>query len=782
MSIDFKKAINEYGNEIKTLSNFSDAVRRTPTQFIGYLGNRGHINMIREILQNSMDEVEKQESPATEIWITYNEDNKEFTCVDNGRGLPFKDMIRIFSSEHTSSNYEKKKGEFSSGRHGVGSKATNALSSVFIGVSYLCAQYSPTGKPEARYIEFREGKPILKEPKKYPNRDNWQGTRVSFIPDTTIMGTITTSCEDVNALISTLLPLMKIGAVINFHGIRNGKNVFNERYVNEIGISTFLLKDKYQALIPPITFSGGNDRMKADIAFTYDANGIDEQEVVYSFANMCPTISADSAHSQAFIDALCTYFRNYMNKIFLNKKTNLTIINNDIKAGLKAAVAIMHIEPMFSGQAKEIFSNTDAIPFIKELVTVSLDQWCKTHSNELQRLCNFFKSVGNLRLKTNKEKIVMLKKNVSSLTGLPSKYQKPSGRTNLELILVEGDSAMSTCREACDPTKQGLMPLRGKVKNAMTCSKEDFFKNEECKAIYTILDCGEGRRCDPNKCKFDKIIFLGDADVDGLHIRSLLLKMFLIYYRPLVEAGRVYAAVPPLYSIKNKNGTLTYFTDKREYVQYVYRRFIKYNIVKSSTGKKMSDDQVVDLLCNNINYLIDMSIISQNYAIEPNLLELVYSMILNGYKYSQIKKVVSKVNKYIQVDNKNNILVLDGLVGDEIQMAVFNQNMLKDCHERISKYIINSDINGYILNDKKVSLYQLMKAFDSFTPPNVQRYKGLGEMKPAQLAVSTLLPEYNRTLIRYTSENIAKEIEDIRRTDSNYTSLLQGVDIAGFDL
>ena len=234
MSIDFKKAINEYGNEIKTLSNFSDAVRRTPTQFIGYLGNRGHINMIREILQNSMDEVEKQESPATEIWITYNEDSKEFTCVDNGRGLPFKDMIRIFSSEHTSSNYEKKKGEFSSGRHGVGSKATNALSSVFIGVSYLCAQYSPTGKPEGRYIEFREGKPILKEPKKCPNKENWQGTRVSFIPDTTIMGTITTSCEDVNALISTLLPLMKIGAVINFHGIRSGKNVFNELNVLNI--------------------------------------------------------------------------------------------------------------------------------------------------------------------------------------------------------------------------------------------------------------------------------------------------------------------------------------------------------------------------------------------------------------------------------------------------------------------------------------------------------------------------------------------------------------------
>lgn len=782
MDIDYKKAINDYGSEIKTLSNFADAVRRTPTQFIGYLGNRGHINMIREILQNSMDEVEKQESPATEIWITYNEDNKQFICLDNGRGLPFKDMIRIFSSEHTSSNYEKKKGEFSSGRHGVGSKATNALSSIFEATSYICGEYSITGKPDARYISFQFGKPVMDEPKQCENKENWQGTSVSFIPDESIMGRITTSCNDVNALISTLLPLMKIGAIINFHGIRKGKDVFNERYINEIGISTFLMKDKYQALIPPIAFSGGNDRMKADISFTYDANGIDEQETVYSFANMCPTISADSAHSQAFVDALCTYFRNYMNKIFLSKNSSLSIVNNDIKSGLKAAVAIMHIEPMFSGQAKEIFSNADAIPFIKELVINGLDAWCKTHNSELQRLCNFFKSVGNLRLKTSKEKIVMLKSNVSTLTGLPSKYQKPSGKNNLELILVEGDSAMSTCREACDPTKQGLMPLRGKVKNAMTCSKADFFKNEECKAIYTILDCGEGRRCDPSKCKFDKIIFLGDADVDGLHIRSLLLKMFLIYYRPLVEAGRVYAAVPPLYSIKNKNGTLTYFTDKRDYIQYVYDRFIKFNTVKNSSGKKMSDEQVVDLLCNNINYLADMNIISQNYAIEPNLLEFVYSLILNGYKYNQIKKMVAKMNKYIQVDSKNDILVIDGLVGEEIQMAIFNQNMLKDCYERIGKYVMNADINGYILNDKKVSLYQLMQEFDSFTPSNVQRYKGLGEMKPAQLAVSTLLPDYNRTLIRYTSENIIKEIEDIRRTDSNYTSLLQGLDIAGFDL
>ena len=293
---------------------------------------------------------------------------------------------------------------------------------------------------------------------------------------------------------------------------------------------------------------------------------------------------------------------------------------------------------------------------------------------------------------------------------------------------------------------------------------------------------GEGRRCDPNKCKFEKIIFLGDADVDGLHIRTLLLKMFLVYYRPLVEAGRVYAAVPPLYSIKTDKNNNQFFTNEEDYIRYVYNKFAKHNKVCNSKGKSLNTSQVVDLLCNNIEYLNNMNILSQNYAIEPNLLELLYSMILHGDKPSQIKKTLTKKYKYLNVREENHILVVDGLANEKVQTAVFNQNMMSDCSERIARFIQNSDPMGYILNGQVVSLYKLMEEFNKYTPAKLQRYKGLGEMDPPELGISALHPEFNRTLIRYTTNDIIKEIEEIRRIDSDKSELLKDTDIAGFDL
>ena len=784
---DYKEKINKYSSQIKTIENFAEAVRKTPGQYIGYIGNPGYINMVREVFQNSMDELQKEDSPCDHIWVEYYEDERKFVCIDNGRGIPFDNMHRIFAEEHTSSNYVKKDGEFSAGRHGVGAKVTNALSKDFVVESYLCKEASSDGKPHGRYICFHEGNCTTGNGKQYEvdmkNPNNLQGTKVWFTPSTEIMGAITVTAEDVLTLISTLVPLMKLGAVVDFHAVTLNVKSVDRHIVNTNGIVDFLVfrSNAKKWVIPPITFGQISPHMKADIAFTWDSTGLNDEEDVVSFANMCPTLPK-SSHVQGFLDGLSNYFRNYMNKIFLPKNSKVVIMNSDIKAGLKAVVSVSHIEPMFSGQAKEIFSNEDIIPFEKELIRVGLDDWMKKNANDVQKLCKYFKSVADLRLKTDTAKIALTKKAVSSISGLPAKYLKPIGKEHLEFILVEGDSALGPCATGRDATRQGIFPLRGKVKNAMTSSKKEFFKNEECAAIHTILNCGEGKNCDPEKCKFEKIIFMGDADVDGLHIRTLLLKMFLVYYRPLVEAGRVYAAVPPLYSIKEKNGNTRYFVDKGDYIKYIYNIFAKSNTVFTSTHKKMNSSELVDLLRFNYNYMEDMTIISNNYAVNPNLLELVYGMIVKKYSVAKIKQVIGKIYKFLDVKVENGILVLDGLVNETVQTVVFNENMLNDCEAKIGKYIREADPNGYYLNEEKMSLYELIKAFHAYTPPNVQRYKGLGEMNAAQLGRAALDPAYDRHLIRYTSDDMKRDIEEIRRMDSNKKDLLEGVDIAGYDL
>ena len=376
----------------------------------------------------------------------------------------------------------------------------------------------------------------------------------------------------------------------------------------------------------------------------------------------------------------------------------------------------------------------------------------------------------------------MQKSSISVFTGLPAKYDKPSGKDHLELIIVEGDSALGPCESARDHKRQGLFPVRGKVKNAMTCSKADFFKNEECKAIYTILACGAGRQCDPNKCPFEKIIFVSDGDIDGLHIRTLLLKMFLMYYRPLVEAGKVYTAITPLYSIKMKNNDRKFFIDDKDFVSYVFKTFSKENELRTSDNKPMKNDAVIKLLADNISYYELMGSLSKsNQAINPNVLEFIYSRLIKNIPIKTISKEVHKVYPYLDVKEYNGIVVGDGLVNDLVETAVFHEKMMDDCNTLILPFLENTDPNGYILNGQKVSLYQLMSAFHKYQPKSLTRYKGLGEMNPSELAISTIHPDYNRTLIRYTTEDIERDINEIRRIDSNMKELLEDIDTS-YDL
>lgn len=790
---DFKKNINGY--KVRTIENFTEAVRQSPGWYIGYVGDKGFINMIREVIQNSMDEMEKEKSPCTEIWIEYNEKDNTVICVDNGRGIPFDNIETIFTKEHTSSNFDKVAGEFSSGMHGVGAKVTNALSSQFFVDSYKCKEVTADGKPQHRRIEFYDGKAWKKGELPLSNKENFQGSRIEFRPCYDVMGPITTTCDDVLHLIGLLLPLMKIGAIINFKGTtKDGKSI-SRRLVNEDGIISFLICQTQKPLIPPIhlLYTNPEMTMKAEIIFTWAADELDNPEYVISFANMCPTLN-ESIHVKSFLDGLSNYFRQYMNRIFLGKNSKIQVQNSDIKSGLKAVISVFHIKPLFSGQAKEILSNADLAPFIKDMVNVGLDDWMKKNPDDVQRSCKFFKDVANLRLKANKEKITMLKTQVSVLTGLPSEYAKPTGKKGLELILVEGNSAASACKTARDTSRQGIFPLRGKVKNAMTCNKKDFFSNNECKAIYTILDCGEGRNCDVSKCKFDKIIFMADADMDGWHIRSLLLKMFLMYYAPLVEAGKVFAASPPLYAIRKKENmhmktlkdyskNITYFTDKEDYVKYIYHVFMKHNEVKSWGNKEYSPSELTNLLYTNYNYTADMKVLCENYAVDPELMEMAYKMIIHNTPFKIIKKTINDVYPFLTVKMDNHILVFDGLVGERVHTVIFTPTMLHDCQDIIGKYINPSYMDkGYRLNGRKVSLYGLMLAFHGFVPKGVQRFKGLGEMNPVEVRVSTIHPDFDRTLLQYTVEDMKREVEEIRKMDSDLKSLLDDVDVAEYDL
>lgn len=760
--------IKHYADEIKTFDNFATAVRRKPGMHIGGIGNRGYLNMFREIFQNATDEMVKKSSPGTRALVSYDERSKIAIVEDDGRGIPFGHIIRIFTSEYTSSNYEKKKGEFSSGVHGVGAKVSNALSKDFIVESYSLG--------EARKVEFKCGVPVTDEV--VIKNPGMQGTRITMVPDLDILGEVTINCMDILGLIKSIMPLTNIGNYVIFNGILfNGKTI-SEKIENTNSVAGIIDARVQTKLVKPFYTELETDTMKANISFTYDLQNISDRESITSYANFTPTLGG--THVDGFIDGVIKFFKDYMNKIYLAKNKNkLTVNNNDIKEGLVAVISVAHIEPIFIGQAKDMLTNEDMYDFVKNLMVNSLEQWAKSNPQDLQKVCKYLKEIAELRVKSEEGKVkIKTTYNASKLTGLPKKYSKPLGKEHLEFVIVEGDSARGSARNTRCKLRQGLLPIRGKLPNAFTTPRAKFLSNEEVQAIISIIGGGYGKNFDLSKVKWEKIIFMADADPDGAHIRTLLLKTLIVYMRPLLEAGRVYAAMPPLYGV-TINGKTIYFNNRIQYVKYLQNNFCNKNDIKSLSGADLSNAEIGKILYENIDYVYDLEVISNRYSINPYLLELI--LINRNLGFKELKELLEYKYRFLNVRTMNNTTVIEGLVDSKYHTIFLNDKLIKDS-QLIIDTIEKASILYFTLNDKKVSLYGLMKEFDNSSPKSIQRYKGLGEMNGKQLAQSTLHPDGDRTLIQYTVDSALEEIEMLKYFESNRKELIKDTKASRIDL
>ena len=770
-----KQAIDNYGKKIKTLDDFVSAVRQIPAMYIGPLSDQGMLTMIREIFQNSVDQLILENSPCNHIYLFYDMRDHRVINEDNGLGLPFNDMVRIFTSEHTSKNYEKELGEYSSGRHGLGSKVVNALSTYFIAESY-------NYQGEARRLEMVEGYPTSKEPSKIPNPDCKQGTRIEFKPCYEIMGEINLDWQVVYKLVKIITSLTPIGSCVDFEAIDLNGNVHKEHIVNEDGIITDLIMKMRSPMIKPIVLSSDIGTMKCDLAFSYDADAMESGNTepnITAFSNFCPTVGGGT-HVNGFISGVTTWFTSYMNKIYLTDNRKKTkVIASDIKNGLNVMISAAHLEPLFTGQAKELLSNKDIEPFVKDLVIKGLDEWSKNNPQDLQKLCKYFKDLAEIRMKADKEKVkIATKYNASALTGYPAKYTRPEGKTNLELIICEGDSAAGSLKDGRDKKRQGVFPIRGKVANAFKKSYKELFSNAEIQGIVSIVLDRKPytRNFDPIKdVKWEKIIFAADADIDGSHICALLLRFFIMYMPQLLEAGKVYRAVPPLYGVNKGKNKTDYFTDRIDIVRYIQKEFSKTNKI-SFNGKPLTSKELTILLTRNEDYLYEMNCIADRYSVDPELLELTLVNYLNNASPAALKKSIKSKYRFMDISNheKYNTEVVEGIIGNNYNTLYLNDKLIAEC-KNIIDIIKDNDQVYYTLNGEEVSLYRIMTEYEKSSPKNIQRFKGLGEMSYQKLAESTIHPDGNRTLIRYTLEDAKEELEAIREYESDMKKILSHI-------
>ena len=272
-----------------------------------------------------------------------------------------------------------------------------------------------------------------------------------------------------------------------------------------------------------------------------------------------------------------------------------------------------------------------------------------------------------------------------------------------------------------------------------------------------------------------------DADVDGDHIAALLLRMFVMYFPFLIEAGMVYRAVAPLYSIK-EGKKKKYFTENVDFVKYIQKLFINDNDLKNINNKPLSNNDITRLLLNNIEYVYFLEKISNTYAVDPYLLE----MVLNHYvkhnesiKYDELNKEISSKYRFMRVEKSKGTIVVKGTI-DKSNLIIMNDKFLTQC-EHILELIKSNDSMYYLLNNKKASIYTIMLAYKAAEPSNIQRYKGLGEMDKEELAESALHPAMDRTLIRYTMDDAKEAINIIREYESNTKKILELVGVVTRD-
>lgn len=773
---NMKDNILKYNDQIKTIDSFVEAVRQTIGMYIGRRGNRGFMNLIREVYQNSIDEMLKPDSPCDHINVHYSEIDHWVIISDNGRGIPFNNIIRIFTSQHTSSNYVKKGEDFSSGMNGVGAKVTNALSDEFIVESFILG--------EGRRVEFKDGKPWNKGEAIIKKPDMYQGTRISFHPSYEVLGQLTLTAEEVFNMVKVILSLTQIGSGVTFgyttlDGVEHVENI-----VNEDGIITDLIINTKSPLIAPIRLSRAvkGENMKAELAFNYDTSNLDGGEHVTSFANFCPTEAG--THVDGLIDGIVTFFRNYMNKIYLANNKKVSVTAADIKTGLRAVISVAHLEPIFSGQAKEVLNNEDMTGFVKNLVISGLDQWIKQNPNDLQKLCKFFKDVAEVRLKSEEGKVKVQRNYEAKVNGDPAKFL-PSYGTKTELLIVEGDSALGSARNSRNKNCQAIFPIRGKVPNALDTPKEKFLKNAEISAIIQIVSNNTlkyGKNFDPKDCPWEYIIFGADADPDGAHINSLLLYFFALYFPTLVEAGRVYKAVPPLYGATVGKERI-YFTNNLDFTVYVQNIFMKNNTLTTETGQKLTKNEITELFVTLGKYTDTLERIALNFALDPEVLEFFLFNLDKDFK--TLKALAKKEYRFLENDNKfelvNGCPTGSWLVNNRMQILHLNQMIIDQCAP-VLDMIHHTKYNYYRLNGERVSLYKLMLEYKRLKPKNITRYKGLGEMDPEELAESTISPTTARTLVRYTMEDAKEQIERIRYINSNKSELLKNIKISPEDI
>ncbi len=786
----------DYGaDNIKILEGL-EAVRKRPSMYIGNVGLEGLHHLVYEVVDNSIDEA--MAGHCDTIIVRIHPDMR-VSVEDNGRGIPvgMHETEHIPAAEvvmtklHAGGKFDKDSYKVSGGLHGVGISVVNALS------EKLEMKVYKDG--EVYYQEYSKGAKQCEL--SVIGKTDKRGTKITFFPDFSIMNENEFQYEKLSRRLRELAFLNKGIRII----IEDERSADKDDFCYEGGLVSFVeyLNRNNTPLHPPIHIEGDKSDVQVDVSIQYNETF---KEKIYSFANNINTIEG-GFHLSGFKGALTRTMNTYAASGNLPKNMkNIKIGGDDVREGLTAIISVKIMDPQFEGQTKTKLGNSDVKGIVESLVNEKLAIFLEENPSVAKKILLKAVDASRARDAAKRARELARKKGTLLDSTLPGKlaecqFADPKER---ELFLVEGDSAGGSAKQGRDRRFQAILPLKGKILNVEKARFDKILRSEEIKNVFTVLGTGAGKEeYDIEKLRYHKVVIMTDADVDGSHIRTLLLTFFYRQMPELVTNGYLYIAQPPLFRVgKGKSGI--YLKDEPEYRDYLVKRICgNKDVYINGQEAPLEETELYDFLRELAEYHNAVERL-QRREFDIELLNILIKegvsdkfFLEDREKMTHLKEMLENAEYNtgdIEFNEVFNIYEMDILGKKTNGEEDYSQNTSKAIPIRVGKNLIStidykimlkkqgsissfdnppfgiftkgSTENGKEFSDKLQFFIHMMS--EAKKGINIQRYKGLGEMNPDQLWETTMDPE-QRVMLQVT-------VDDAEKADEIF-SLLMGEEV-----